>query len=179
VKGGLVTTRYATALFELARDKGALAEVGADVEQLARELASGALAPLFDARVAHEDKRKRVDALAAKCQRLTANFLRLLLDKRRLEVLRDLPAAFRRCALAERGAVEGHVESPRPLGQGELAELAVAVKSVLGKEVLLEQRANPELIAGVRVFVENRLLDQSALGRLEGLERRLRLARLS
>jgi F0F1-type ATP synthase delta subunit len=64
------------------------------------------------------------------------------------------------------------------LAQGELAELAVAVKSVLGKEVLLEQRINPDLIAGVRVFVENRMIDQSALGRLEGLQRRLKLARL-
>jgi F0F1-type ATP synthase delta subunit len=49
---------------------------------------------------------------------------------------------------------------------------------VLGKDVILEQRANPELIAGVRVFVDNRLIDQSALGRLEGLERRLRTARV-
>lgn len=179
MKGGLVTTRYATALFELARDKGALAEVEADLTVLARELASGALAPLFDARVAFEDKRKRVEALAGRAHRLTANFLRLLLDKRRLDVLRELPAAFRRCALAERGTVEGVVETPRALGQGELAELSVAVKSVLGKEVLLEQRLNPDLIAGVRVFVENRLIDQSALGRLEGLQRRLKLARLS
>ena len=175
MKIGKVTARYATALFELAREKGALDGVGANVVALPRELANG---DLFDARVPHEDKRKRVEALAAKTHPLFANFLRLLLAKRRLEVLRDLPDAFRRCALADRGAVEGIVESPRPLGQGELAELAVSVKSVLGKEVILQQRANPELIAGVRVFVDNRLIDQSALGRLEGLERRLRTARV-
>lgn len=175
MKVGLVTARYATALFELARDKGALAQVQADVDKLAREPGLG---DLFDARVGEAERRKRVDALASKASPLFANFLKLLADKRRLEVLRDLPDAFRRCALADRGAVEGIVESPRPLGQGELAELQVSVKAVIGKDVLLEQRTNPDLIAGVRVFVDNRLIDQSASGRLESLERRLRTARV-
>ena len=175
MKVGLVTARYAGALFELARDKGALAQVQADVDRLTREPGLGAL---FDARVNEADRRKRIDALASKSSPLFSNFLKLLADKRRLEVLRDLPDAFRGCALADRGAVEGFVESPRPLGQGELAELQVSVKATLGKDVLLEQRINPDLIAGVRVFVDNRLIDQSASGRLEGLERRLRTARV-
>jgi len=175
VKIGLVTARYATALFELARDKGAIAQVEADIGRLPKELANG---ELFDARVAPEAKRKRIEALASTAHPLFASFLHLCFLKRRLQVLRELPDAFRRCVLADRGAVEGVVESPRPLGPGELAELQVSVKSVLGKEVLLEQRANPGLIAGVRVLVDNRLIDQSVLGRLEGLERRLRTARV-
>lgn len=176
---GLVAARYATALFELAREKGALAAVEADVASIERELRAPQARELFDARVPHERKQARVGALASKLHRLTANFLGVLFDKRRLDVLEELPAAFRRCALAERGAVEGVVSSPRPLGQGEIAEIAVAVKSVLGKDVLLETRIDPELIAGVRVLVDNRLIDQSALGRLEGLRGRLLHARLS
>ena len=173
-----VTTRYSSALFELARERGVLDLVQTDVDSIARENASGALAPLFDARVAHGEKDKRVEALAARLQPLAANFVRVLFHKRRLDVLRNLPAAFRRASLAHRGIAEGVVESAHALGAGELAELSVAVKAVLGKDVLLEQRPNPELIAGVRVFVDNRLIDQSALGRLEGLERQLRLARV-
>jgi F-type H+-transporting ATPase subunit delta len=174
-----VTTRYATALFELARDSGALPAVQADMDAIAREIDSGALALLFDARVAHEDKQKRITALAAGRSVLSSNLLHVLFKKRRVDVVRGLPAAFRRCALADRGVVEGIVEAPRTLGQGELAEIAVAMKSLLGTDVLLEQRSNPELLAGVRVFVANRLIDQSALGRLEGLERRLKLARIN
>jgi F-type H+-transporting ATPase subunit delta len=179
IKVGLVSARYATALFELARDKGVLPAVQADVDELARQLATPAGTQLFDGRVPHEQKVARITALAAKLQPLTANFLKLLLEKRRLEVLRELPAAFRRSSLAERGAVEGVVESPRPLGQGELAEISVAAKSLLGKDVLLTARTNPDLIAGVRVLVDNRLIDQSALGRLEGLRGKLMHARLS
>jgi F0F1-type ATP synthase delta subunit len=50
---------------------------------------------------------------------------------------------------------------------------------VLGKDVQLTARLDPELIAGVRVYADNRLIDQSALGRLESLRGRLSRARAS
>lgn len=171
--------RYATALFELARDKGQLERVEADVARIDRELAApGGSTWLFDARVPESEKRKRLEELAAGLQPLTANFLRLLLDKRRIGVLREIGAAFRRNLLAERNATEGVVETPRPLGAGELAELSAALGRLLGKSVELEQRSAPELVAGVRVFVDNKLIDQSAAGRLQDLRGRMLGARI-
>ena len=55
------------------------------------------------------------------------NFVDLLFDKRRDEVLKNLGEAFRQRLLKEEGIVEGIVESARPLGSGELAELTVAL----------------------------------------------------
>jgi F-type H+-transporting ATPase subunit delta len=177
--GNVVSSRYATALFELAREKGALDAVGADVDALARHLESGAAREVFDRRTAADRRQALVEALASKLQHpLTSNLVRLLAARRRLDVLHGLPASFRRCALADKGQVEGWVESARPLGGGELAEIAVAVGSLLKKQVLLQSRVNPELLAGVRVFVDNRLIDQSAVGRLESLRRKLSVARL-
>lgn len=176
--GNVVSTRYATALFELAREKGVLDAVGADVDSIASQLESGALRELFDRRTAADRKQVLVEALASKLHGLTANLVRVLAARRRLEVLHGLPASYRRCALAEKGQVEGWVEAARPLGGGELAEIAVAVGSLLKKQVLLQSRINPELLAGVRVFVDNRLIDQSAVGRLESLRRKLSVARL-
>jgi F-type H+-transporting ATPase subunit delta len=86
--------------------------------------------------------------------------------------------AFKRCLLQERGAVEGSVESARPMGAGELAELAVALGALLKKEVSLEARVEPALIAGARILVDNRMLDVSAQGRLEELRAKLNSARL-
>jgi F-type H+-transporting ATPase subunit delta len=80
--------------------------------------------------------------------------------------------------LASRGAVEGRVESARPLGSGELAELAVSLGSKLGKEVLLENVVVPTLVGGVRVFVAGKMIDYSVQGRLAGMRRKLMNARL-
>jgi F-type H+-transporting ATPase subunit delta len=180
VKAGAVALRYATALFELARERGALDAVAADVERVARVAADPERgAWIADARVGAATKRERIERLAADLHPLTANFLRLLADKRRLEVLAELRPAFRRCLLAERNSAEGVVESARPLDAAQIETLTQSLAGLLGKRVELETRVRPELIAGVRVIVDNKLIDQSAAGRLEGLASRLRHARLS
>ncbi|HUR29038.1 MAG TPA: ATP synthase F1 subunit delta [Planctomycetota bacterium] len=179
LRAGPVAVRYATALFQLARDRGQLDAVTRDVGELAALLGRTADSDwIFDARVAAKDKRERIERIASGFSPLTANFLRLVADKRRLELLRELPTAFKRCVLQERGAVEGHVESARPMAAGELAELSVALGALLGKQVSLEASVDPALIAGARIVVDNRMLDLSAQGRLEELRTRLNSARL-
>ncbi len=174
-----VTARWASALFELASEKGVLDEVERDVEFLAAELEVESVSQhLFDVRVPVETKRQRLDLLKPHLQELTHNFLRLLLDRRRLEVLLELRDAFHAQALARRGAVEGVVESARSLDRAVVTELQVALQSKLGKTVTLETKVVPELLAGVRVFVAGKLIDQSAVGRLQGLRERMMAARL-
>jgi F-type H+-transporting ATPase subunit delta len=179
VKVSPVTARWAQALFELAAEKNALERVERDVEFLAAELAAPHVAEhLFDARVPREVKRGRLERLKPHLHPLSYNFLCLLHDRGRLEVLRDLGPAFKALALARRGAVEGVVETARPLGAGELDSLSRALSRRLGKQARLETRLAPELLAGVRVWIDNKLLDQSASGRLERLRTKLLGARI-
>lgn len=176
---GAVAGRWAGALFDLASEKGALDEVERDIQLLETELSVAEVAEfLFDARVPQAEKRQALEKLGGRLNALTFNFLRLLLDRRRMEVLRELPAAFRDRLLRSRGVVEGVVESARPLGEAELKSLAEAVGARIGKQVLLETRLEPDLMAGVRVFVDNKLVDSSAAGRLEALRSKLLAVRL-
>ena len=99
--------------------------------------------------------------------------------KRREQVLSGLGAAWRRRSLSERGAVEGIVQSARELGSGEVAELALALGRTLGKDVQLENQVVPDLVGGVRVFVDNRMLDCSVQGRLASLRQRMLSAPLA
>lgn len=179
VQVGPVAVRYATALFQLAREKAQLERVTLDVATIADLLAHPEKSEwLFDARLPAKEKRKRIESLVSGMSPVTANFLRLVADKRRLDLLRELPWAFKRCVLQDRGAVEGVVESARPIVPGELAELAVTLGAILKKEVTLHARVVPELLAGARILVDNRMLDVSAQGRLESLRAKLLSARL-
>lgn len=169
-----VTRRYAGALFDLAKRKGVLDSVRRDVERIAAELRVRAVASyLFDTRVPLKDRQRKLDPLLGGMHQLTQNFVALLFDKRREEVLRRVGAAFHERQLGEEGAVEGVVESPAPLGAAELAKLSTAFSRVLAKSVRLENRVVPDLIAGVRVIADNKMIDFSARGRLEGLRRKL------
>jgi F-type H+-transporting ATPase subunit delta len=174
-----VSVRYATALYELAREKNVAADVDRDVERVGRELGDDQVTAYFgDARVPMSEKRARLDAFAKSVHPLTANFLSLLADKHRLELLPELARAYRRSLLREQGVVEGVVESPRRLPDDELAEIASALGRRLNKQVVLENRVEPGVLAGARVVVDNRMLDASAAGRLEALRSKLLAVRL-
>jgi len=169
-----VTTRYTEAFFHLAQTRGVVDAVRADVVRLATELQEGGkLANLFDERLALDVRRKQAKEHTAGMQALTQDFVQLVLDKRRVEVLRSFGAAFHRRDLAERGAAEGLVESARPLEPGDLKRLAAALGPSLGKELTLANRIVPELIGGVRVVVESKMIDASIAGRLEGMKKHL------
>lgn len=174
-----VTSRYTEALFRLARARGALEAVRADVEGLTAELAvGGSLAFVFDERLALAARRQRLASRMSTLHPLTQSFLGLVLDKRRVEVLRGLGAAFHRRDLEERGAAEGVVESARPLAASELDQLARALGPLLGKQLTLENRVRPDLVGGLRVVVESKMIDASLKGRLEGLKKRMLAAPL-
>ncbi len=168
-----VTARYAAALFELAAEKGQSDAVARDVETLRAQLAARALEPLFDPRSPAAARGELLGRVTAPLSPLTANFVRLLSAKNRLEVLRELPGAFHQRQLAARNAVEGVAESARPLGMAELAALGAGLGRALNKTVELQNRVRPELVGGVRVLVDNRLLEGSVVGRLDSLRTRL------
>ena len=174
-----VTIRYTEALFGLARRSGILEEMRADVARLARELASPSNAAfLFDGRIPVEERRARIQPFLTGVHVFFRNFVNLLFDRRREEVLRNLGEAFHQRALDEEGAAEGLVESARPMSTREVSDLALALGARLGKKVALESRVNPEVLGGVRVVVGSKMLDCSLAGRMDELRRKLLAAPL-
>ena len=174
-----VTARYAGALYGLAKRKGALDDVSRDIAALAAEVAKPATRGLlFNPRVEREVKRAQLQPALASAHALTRNFAGLLLDKDREEVFRNLAAAWKRFVLDERGAIEGRVESARPLDPADVQRLASSLSVGLGRTLTLENRVVPELLGGARVFAGNRMLDWSVRGRLDSLRRKLLDARL-
>jgi len=174
-----VTTRYAGALYGLARKQGAVDAVARDLAGLSAEIAKTATRNLiFNPRVEREAKRAQLAPALASAHVLTRNFVNLLLDKNREDVLRGLADAWRRISLDERGAAEGRVESARPLEPDEVARIAAVLSKTLGRTLVLENKIVPSLVGGARVFAQNRMIDWSVEGRLDALRRRMLDARL-
>jgi F-type H+-transporting ATPase subunit delta len=174
-----VTTRYAGALYGLARKHGAVDAVSKDVAAIAAEMAKDATRHvILNPRVEREAKRAQLDPVLASAHQLTKNFVNLLLDKNREEVLRGLADGWKRLALEERGAAEGRVESARPLERAEIERLSAALSKTIGRTLVLENKIVPSLVGGARVFAQNRMIDWSVAGRLESLRRKMLDARM-
>lgn len=174
-----VTSRWTGALFNLARRAGALEAVQRDVERIGSEVANPAVKSfLVGGNFARRERLASLDGLLVSFHPLTRSFVRLAFDRRREEILLHLAEAFRRRMLEESGVLEGVVLAPRTLGSLELGRLEQSLGARLGKRVRLESRVQPELVAGVRVYVGARMIDWSVQGRLEGLRRVLQEAPL-
>lgn len=169
-----VSGRYATALFELALDSGALDAVEKDLSRFSDLLAGSedlvrlVRSPVFAA----DDQLRAVTAVLDKAGigGLVANFVKVAAGNRRLFVLPAMIADFRRLLAAQRGEVAAEVTSAEPLGEVATAALRDALKAKIGKDVTLATRVDPALIGGLVVKVGSRMIDTSLRTKLNSLK---------
>lgn len=170
----LLAKRYASALFALAKEKGATDAVASDLSALHGELHAPHASELLESPDVGPDERKVIlDKLAEGRHQLVQNTIGVMRERRRLDVLKDLPEAFRALYMQERGEVEGVAESAHPLSADELTALTQLASRLSGKQVVLTAAHRPELLGGVRLIVGNVLYDGSLRAALTQLENQL------
>lgn len=165
--------RYATAVFELAREQDAVDTVSRDLTALKGAIhASPDLARLVKAPVfgANEQARALKPILARLAlSPLSTKFVLTVAHKRRLFVLDAIFAAYERLVARARGEVSAEVVAAHPLKENEMAALKAVLKERLGREPRLSSRVDPALLGGLVVKVGSRMIDTSLRTKLEGL----------
>ena len=122
--------RYASALFDLARDQRQIESVGKSLDALGQALLNSkdfnelVTSPL----VSREEAGKAFAALAPQLglDPITANFLGVLARNGRKGQLRSVIRAFRRLAAEHRGEATAEVVTARPLNDDQVAALKAA-----------------------------------------------------
>jgi F-type H+-transporting ATPase subunit delta len=171
-----VARPYAEAAFRLADDAGAL---GKWSEML------GALALVAeDARVrAAATEPGRTDAqvagifigiLAGQLNAEAENFLRVLAENARLELLPEIRAQFESLKDEREGVLEAEVHSAFELSEAQVADLVQRLEKKTGRKVRTKVQVDKELIAGVRVVLGDKVIDGSARAQLGALEAALK-----
>jgi len=176
-----VAGRYATALFGLASERGALDKVEADLDSLSNALqeAPELRRVLRSPIVSREEHERTLESLGQRLDLgdVVRNFLGLLAQKRRLGYLDGVIEGYRAMLARRRGEVTAEVVSAVPLAEGELAELRESVGRYAGRAVNLTTRVDPSLIGGLVVTVGSRMIDASLKTKLQHLEQAMRGAR--
>lgn len=98
---------------------------------------------------------------------LLRNFLCLLVDKRREEVIPFLYEEFARLADEQRNVVRAEVESAFPLSPRQLEQLTEKLSDISGKKVVIRQTASPEIIGGLYITLGSKIIDATVAGRLK------------
>ncbi|MDD5655923.1 MAG: ATP synthase F1 subunit delta [Elusimicrobia bacterium] len=162
--------RYARALFAAAAGKGREEVVAEELRACAGALAS-ARGWLGDPRVPLAEKKQLVAGdLADRISELTADFLRLLIDRKRFDLLPQAAEDFSALLRRKRGVARALVFAARPLPEADRRRLRQRLESFAGCGVELEMRLDPDLLGGLRVRLGDWVLDNSLRGQLRGLK---------
>ena len=165
--------RYASALFDLARDQRQIDAVGRSLEALgsalvdSKEFAELVASPL----VGRENAGKAFAALAPQLglDPITTNFLGVLARNGRKGELRKIIRAFRRLAAEHRGETTAEVITARPLNDDQVAALKERLRARAGRDVSIDATVDANILGGIVVKLGSERIDASIRTKLNRL----------
>lgn len=165
--------RYATALFELARDAKAIDPVEASLGRVRGALEqSPDFARLTTSPIVSRSDAAKAVATAAEAidvDDLTARFLGVLAENRRLAQLPAIIRAFRMLAASHRGETSAEVISAHPLTDDQVDALKQQLRTRIGSDVAVDLSVDPSLLGGLVVKIGSQMIDSSIKTRLNSL----------
>jgi F-type H+-transporting ATPase subunit delta len=169
---------YAQAVFELANESGDLATWSEALDVASQFMADGQVAeylgdPAFDNKQRLEFLTGLFDkagarVLGGKDQKGT-NFLKLLLEYRRVAVLPEIAEHFEAMKAVVENVVEVTVTSATAISKKQQDTISKALRERLGRDVNIETQVDENLIGGAVIRAGDVVIDGSLRARLEGL----------
>jgi F-type H+-transporting ATPase subunit delta len=169
-----IAARYATAIFELAKEGKSLTDLEADIGVLDAALKDSAefrdliASPVYS----RGEQAAAMTAIATKAglSQIVSNTLALMASKRRLFVLPQLVRELRAHIAAEKGEVTAEVTAASALTKTQQDKLARTLKERVGKDVKINMSVDESLIGGLVVKVGSRMIDTSIRSKLAALQ---------
>ena len=155
---------YGRALLQAAADAGVLDDVAAEVSFFGGLLAEDADLDLFIESPSIESSQKSAvfeKTFRGKATDIFLNFLLLLVDKGREAELKAILAAFGAFHDEHIGLVRVEVVSSKSFKAENVENLSAAISASFGKEVVVNNKVDPEMLGGIIVRYEGMVADGS------------------
>ena len=169
-----IAARYATAVYDLAKDDKAVGTLEGDIDILSAAIADSAdfNALIHSPIYSREEQAAAITAIAKKAglSALMTNTLALMADKRRLFVVPQLLQALRAIIAEDKGELTAEVTSAKALTKAQSDKLAKTLKARMGKDVSITASVDESLIGGLIVRVGSKMIDTSIRSRLASLQ---------
>jgi F-type H+-transporting ATPase subunit delta len=159
-----VAKRYAQALFELAKDQGALDKAAAEINDLRETLTkSPELQGFLKDPVLTKDAKKEIlgELFGKRLSPFVFNFLLFLIEKRRLNILGAILEVFDVLYLEHKNVAEVHITSAFPVEQGQVDAICKKLRDQFKKDIRPVVVVDPSLIGGIKVKTPELVYDFS------------------
>ena len=169
--------RYANATYVAASKAGALSNVEAELNGLAKAAhESKAFAGFLDnPLLSRDDKAAQIEALLKEknVSQITTNLCTTLAGNARLSELVKVTEVYASLMKAKRGEVDATIISADPLTKAESNAVAAAIKATSqgASEVIISSKVDPSIIGGIQVQIGDQFLDLSIKSKIEEVSR--------
>ena len=172
-------SRYGLALFEAAKSQSALDAVQSDMSLLEKVLRSDVGQALSDPRWSAAAKLAAITkAFSSGQHALTADFIQVLAQRERLELLPQVPVVFATLLDEHNGVLRGQLEAAFAVSDETLAAVEASLSQKTAKKVVLSASVNESLLGGICVTLAGILYDGSVVGQLNRMRTRLETVEL-
>lgn len=169
-----IAERYATAVYDLAREANQVDAIEGDLTALEAALNDSddfrrlTTSPLYT----REEQEQAIKVLAEKMglTKTMANTLQLMAQKRRLFALPALVKALRETIAEAKGEITAEVTTAKALTKTQSDKLAKSLTASTGKKVSLHATVDESLIGGLVVKVGSKMIDTSIRSKLASLQ---------
>ncbi len=167
---GAVAKRYARALFEVAKERGLIDKLEAELKLIVEAVNQNAdlTRILMHPHIAADAKKNLLkEVFQEHVADETMNFLGVLIDNGRESQLSEIASYYVGLANEERGIADAIVTTAKPLNQEEAQQLASRFGQLLNKTLRIQTVVDPSIMGGVVVKIGDRLYDGSIKRKLE------------
>ena len=168
----IISERYASALLNVAKNRGTADQVFDNLESLKKLISENASLRIFleSPHITQEDKTAFIKKVFSQSFDETAmNFLLLLVKKYRLKFLREIIEEYERLYDIERAVQKTDVITAYPLDDDTVARLRTIIESSMKKSVKMCFYVDPNILGGVIVKTPNLIIDGSIRRKLNDL----------
>lgn len=176
MKERVLARRYARALFEIALEHKILGKVREELHAFAMLLEENAplrnfLLSTHQSRT--EQKKAAEEAFADRFSNVFFNFLQVLIDKRRQVIIDGIIDAFEMLHDRYLRKLRALAITAVPMDQKTLEHLRTVLSSSLEMDMELQNLVDPEILGGLVVQVEGKVLDGSVRQQLARLHEKI------
>ena len=171
-----IARRYAKALFELAVESREIDSIEKDFEAISGILEQqDEFKAFLENPLINEHRKYQVvqELFKDKLDAITFNFVLMVTEKKRIELLPAIIEEFRHFILKHRNMVEGELVSAVSLDSEQADKIKTNIETLIGKSVLLKEDVDEEIIGGFVVKVEDLVIDNSIRYQLNKLREKL------
>ena len=169
-----IAGRYATALFEIAKEAKKIPAVEKDLAALAEAFNGSAdLHDLISNPVYTRAEQGAAIGDIAKKMKLgseVANTIGLMASKRRLFTLPAMISSVQALIAEEKGEVVAEVTSAKALTKTQSDKLVASLKDKFGKDIVIHEAIDESIIGGLIVKVGSKMIDTSIKSKLSNLQ---------